>query len=333
MNPKRRIIPLFIPHAGCPHACVFCNQRRISGATNPAEMDDVRAAVSGAGDQTAELAFYGGSFTAIPEAQQDELLSAAAPFLSGNPENSIRISTRPDCMDEATAARLKHYGVRTVELGAQSMCDDVLMAARRGHLSTDVVRAARIVKDAGLSLILQMMTGLPGDTREGSLYTAERFISMAPNGVRIYPAVVVRDTELYEMWRRGEYLEHTVEDAVSLCAALCGMFGEADIPIIRLGLNATDDLSAGDAVAGAYHPAFGELVYSRIYLNRAMELLTDAAPNSDVIIGVAKGRISMMTGQRRRNIAALMRKFSLRSVKVIECGIEDMDVCRIIKGI
>ena len=333
MNPKRRIIPLFIPHAGCPHACVFCNQRLISGAAKPAGADDVRTAVSGAGDQPAELAFYGGSFTAIPEAQQNELLSAAAPFLSGNPENSIRISTRPDYMDEATAARLRHYGVRTVELGAQSMCDDVLMAARRGHLSIDVVRAARIVKDAGLSLILQMMTGLPGDTRDGSLYTAERFIAMEPNGVRIYPAVVVSDTELYEIWRRGEYIEHTVEDAVSLCAVLCGMFGEADIPVIRLGLNATDELSAGDAVAGAYHPAFGELVYSRIYLDRAMELLAGAAPGSDVTLGVAKGRVSIMTGQRRRNIAALMQKFSLRSLKVIECGIGEREICGIIKTI
>ena len=333
MNPKRRIIPVFIPHAGCPHACVFCNQRRISGAARPAGINDVRAAVSGAGDQPTELAFYGGSFTAIPEARQNELLSAAAPFLSKNPENSVRISTRPDCVDEATAVRLKRYGVKTVELGAQSMCDDVLVASRRGHLSIDVVRAARVVKDAGLSLILQMMTGLPGDTREGSLYTAERFISMAPNGVRIYPAVVVRDTELYEMWRRGEYLEHTVEDAVGLCAVLCGMFGEADIPVIRLGLNATDDLSAGDAVAGAYHPAFGELVYSCIYLNRAMDMLAGAAPGSDVILGVAKGRVSIMTGQRRRNITALMQKFSLRSLKVIECGTGEREICRITKGI
>ena len=310
MTPKRRIIPIFIPHAGCEHACVFCDQRRISGEASPAGPEDVRAAAAN-GPQSAEVALYGGSFTALPIHTQNELLAAAQP-------HSIRISTRPDCIDAATVERLRGFGVKTVELGAQSMCDDVLKASRRGHTAADVLNAARIVKDAGLSLVLQMMTGLPGDTREKSLYTAGQFIEAAPDAVRIYPAVVVRGTELHEMWKRGDYIEHTVEDAVNLCLELCEMFEHAGIPVIRLGLNPTQELSDGGAVAGAYHPAFGELVYSRMYLNRAEKLLRGVLPGSDVTLYVAPGRVSMMTGLRRANINALKQKFALRSVKTAE---------------
>jgi len=324
MNPKRRIIPVFIPNAGCIHNCVFCDQRHISGEATPAGSDDVRAAAALADtSHPTEIALYGGSFTALPVCTQNELLLAAQPFFDKNTQHSIRVSTRPDCIDEETAARLKSHGVATVELGAQSMCDDVLIKSRRGHTASDVLRASAVIKNAGLSLILQMMTGLPGDTREKSRHTAERFIEIAPDGVRIYPTVVVRGTELFEMWRRGEYAEHTVEDAVSLCAELCAMFEDAKIPVIRLGLNPTVQLSAGYAVAGAYHPALGELVYSRMYLNSAIKILEDAhmAHGSDVILSVTKGRASVMIGQNRHNIGVLTKKFALRSIKVVETNL------------
>jgi histone acetyltransferase (RNA polymerase elongator complex component) len=302
---------------------VFCNQRVISGAVNAAGAGDVRAAVDTARElivdgEGAEIAFYGGSFTAIPEAEQIELLEAAQPFLALGSKNAIRVSTRPDCLDGTTVARLKSYGVATVELGAQSMCDDVLLMSRRGHTAFDVARAAGIIKGAGLKLVLQMMTGLPGDSREKSLFTAKRFIELAPDGVRIYPTVVVRGTELYNMWRRGQYNEHTVDYAADLCAEICLLFEKAAIPIIRLGLNPNEDLSAGSAVAGAYHPAFGELVYSKVYYNKAAHLLREIQPGSAVTIGVARGRVSMMTGHKRCNTVALMREYSLRSLKVVE---------------
>lgn len=271
-----------------------------------------------------EIAFYGGSFTAIPESEQNELLDAAKPLIEFDPRNSIRISTRPDCMDETIAARLKGYGVATVELGAQSMCDDVLLASRRGHTASDVGRAAEIVKNAGLKLILQMMTGLPGDTREKSLHTAKRFVELAPDGVRIYPTVVVAGTELYDMWNRGEYREHTVEEAIDLCAEICPLFEEADIQIIRLGLNPTDDLTAGTAAAGAYHPAFGELVYSKVYYNKAAKLLKGTKPGSSATITVPKGRVSMMVGHKRCNIITLTNEFSLQSLKIIEAVARDL---------
>ena len=215
MTPKRYIIPVFVPHQGCPNDCVFCNQRRISGALEPATGKSVREAIERSINRIprgvpAELAFYGGSFTAIPVQAQEELLSVALPFLRLSDQNSLRLSTRPDCVDKETADRLLQFGVHTVELGAQSMCDDVLSKSGRGHTARDTELSAAILKEAGLKLILQMMTGLPGDSREKSVYTAGRLKSLKPDGVRIYPTVIIRDTALFDMWRRGDYREHTV---------------------------------------------------------------------------------------------------------------------------
>ena len=323
MAPKRKIIPIFIPHAGCKNDCVFCDQRRITGAEMPViENGYLKIANLESVSLPAELAFYGGSFTAIPIELQINLLEAAQSFLKSDPLNSIRISTRPDCLDDASINRLKYYGVTTVELGAQSMCDDVLLQSQRGHTASDVEHASMLIKNSGLKLILQMMTGLPGDTREKSIYTAECFVKLKPDGVRVYPTVVVRGTKLHELWERGVYKEHTVESAVELCSELCPIFDKAGIPIIRLGLNPSESLSAGDAVAGAYHPAFGELVYSRMYYYDAVKLLDGVAPGSSITIAVPPGRVSIMTGQHRCNIDALIKKFSLHSLKVVEYNLK-----------
>ena len=326
MNPKRRIIPVFIPNAGCEHECVFCDQRRITGVDICVTAADIHRIIENGNlkidnyetPNTLEIAFYGGSFTALTVDYQNELLEAAQPLLSQNPLNSIRISTRPDCIDENIVGRLKKYGVKTIELGAQSMCDSVLEATGRGHTSLDVVRAAGVIKSAGLSLILQMMTGLPGDDRDKSLDTAKQFVSLMPDGVRIYPTVVVRGTRLHEMWLSGDYMEHTLQEAVELCAELLLIFEENETPVIRIGLNPTEQLSSTDAIAGAYHPALGELVYSRVYYNKAAALLEGVAPGSDVTITVGKGRISAMTGHHRQNIEGLKSAFGLRSLKIAE---------------
>ena len=331
MTPKRVIIPVFVPHAGCPNDCVFCNQRRISGALRPADEKDVVAAIESAKGKfqpgtAAELAFYGGSFTAIPAEEQERLLRAALPFVRSGEISSIRLSTRPDCIDEEIIDRLLSFGVTTVELGAQSMSPEVLAASNRGHTAEDTRRAVRLLKEKGFSLILQMMTGLPEDTPERSLYTASELIKLEPDGVRIYPTVIVRDTELYNMWKRGEYREHTVRDAVELCAEIVPMFLSNGIPVIRLGLNPTDDLSGGDAAAGAYHPAFGELVYSEIYRRRAAELLMNTKRGTDAVLGVARGKTSLMVGQKRCNIVSLKEQFGLRSLKVRETDVPDGDI-------
>jgi len=210
--------------------------------------------------------------------------------------------------------------VETVELGAQSMSDRVLTLAGRGHTAKDVEDASRLIKERGFRLILQMMTGLPGDTEETSLETARRIIALAPDGVRIYPTVIVRETALYDLWMAGQYKEHSVEDAVRLCAKLVPLFDAAGIPIIRLGLNPTEELSAGAAAGGAYHPALGELVKSRILYERARELLKDVPEGYRATLRVGRGKTSQMTGQHRKNITALCREFKLAGLKVTESG-------------
>ncbi len=323
MSARASIIPVFVPHWGCPHACVFCNQRSITGQRRNASAGDVQQAIETAAaflpkGEKRQLAFYGGSFTAIPTGEQEALLGAAQPYLARGEISSIRLSTRPDAIDGETLARLRRFGVETIELGAQSMDDEVLRLSGRGHTAQDVERASRLIRAAGFSLILQMMTGLPGDTPEKDLETARRLIACRPDGVRIYPTVIVRGTALYEQWRAGRYREHTVEDAVSVCARLLPLFEDAGIDILRVGLNPTEELSGGEAAAGAYHPALGELVRSRIYRSRAEALLDGIEPGSRVTITVGKGRTSQMTGQHRQNLDWLQERFALAALYVRE---------------
>ena len=331
MSARAQILPVFVPHLGCPHACVFCNQRRISGAQSPAKPEDVKnltaqsAAFLPQGGKR-QLAFYGGSFTAIPEKEQEALLSAAKEALDRGEIDAIRLSTRPDAIDDAVLARLHRYGVGTVELGAQSMDDGVLRQSGRGHTAADVERASALVRAAGFELILQMMTGLPGSDDEKDVETARRLIALKPDGVRVYPTVIVKDTPLYDMWRSGAYREHTVEDAVRVCAVIVPLFEAAQIPIIRLGLNPTEELSGGAAVAGAYHPALGELVKSRVLLNKARALLQTAAPGSRVTITVGRGKTSQMTGQKRENLRRLTEEFRLAGLRVRENPAENGEI-------
>jgi len=320
MNPKRKIIPIFVPHLGCPNACVFCNQRKISGSLVPAGPDDVARAVEEAKKRVtggAELAFYGGSFTALEEAAQRALLGAARPYMREGFIESVRLSTRPDKIDKAALELLKEYGVETVELGAQSMDDAVLAASGRGHSAADTAAASKLIKEAGFKLILQMMTGLPSSSYESDVETAGRLIALAPDGVRLYPTVIIKDTALYDMWRRGLYREHTLEEAVRLCADIAAAFEAAGIPVIRLGLNPPEALAGGGAAGGAYHPALGQLVYSRLYLLRAERLLREARPAKAAVLGVNGACLSLMVGQKRSNIKALKESLGLDELAVV----------------
>lgn len=332
MSARESIIPVFVPHLGCPNDCVFCNQRRISGSTEPATAQTVRVAVESAGPapegMKRQLAFYGGSFTAIPVEEQLSLLDAASVYLERGYIHSLRLSTRPDAIDIPTLKRLREYSVETIELGAQSMDDEVLRLSGRGHTAADVENASRLIKAEGFRLILQMMTGLPGDNDEKSIETARRIIALEPDGVRVYPTVIVRDTALFDLWQAGRYKEHSVEDAVRVCAKLLPLFEAAGIPVIRLGLNPTEELSSGAAAGGAYHPALGELVKSRIMLNRARQLLADAPAGSSVTIAVHKSKVSQMVGQHRQNVETLKRELSLKEVKVVptDCDINEITI-------
>lgn len=328
--PKCRIIPLFIPHAGCPNQCVFCDQRKISGAGTPVMPEQVVAEIekgllhAGVG---CELAFYGGSFTAMDMEVQRGLLAAAQPFVESGAAARIRLSTRPDAVSPEICAMLREYGVSTVELGCQSMDEGVLKKSRRGHTPKDTKNAVACLKEWGFSVILQMMTGLPGDDGSQSAETAKQLIALQPDGVRIYPTVVLRGTELEAMMHTGKYTPQTVEAAVELCASLYEMFRERHIPVIRVGLNPTEDLSGGEVVAGAYHPALGELVLSELYRRWAERMLREAGPGSDVILEVHPSRVSVMVGQHKRNFLDLKRRFSLNTLK-IQGGNRDLwEIC------
>ena len=322
MSARESIIPVFVPHLGCPNDCVFCNQRRISGSVAPATAEDVVSAIENALRLTPpgtrrQLAFYGGSFTAIPVAEQESLLGAAAPYLERGDIASLRLSTRPDAIDGAVLRRLRSYGVETIELGAQSMSERVLALSGRGHTAADVEDAARAVKGAGFRLILQMMTGLPGADDESDVESARRIAALGPDGVRVYPTVIVRDTALCDLWRAGRYKEHTVEDAVRVCARILPVFEQAGIPVIRLGLNPTEDLSGGDAVGGAYHPALGELVKSRIMRDRAEKILSGAKRGEQAVLRVNPRLMSQLVGQHGANRSYLVERFGLSGLRIV----------------
>lgn len=330
MSARKQIIPVFIPHLGCPHDCVFCNQKRISGSLLPAGPADVESAVRQAllrlpENSAPQLAFYGGSFTAIPAEEQEALLGAAKPYLDAGLLSGIRLSTRPDAIDDGTLSRLSRYGVDTVELGAQSMIDEVLWSTGRGHRAADTERASALIKSGGFRLVLQMMTGLPGSSHELDMETARRIAALRPDGVRIYPTVIIKDTALYDMWKSGEYAEHTVEQAVTTCAEIAPLFEEKGIAVIRLGLNPTDELSGGSAVGGAYHPALGELVKSRIMLKKAIALL-EGVSGVGVVLGAERKELSQVVGQHRCNISAICDKFGFKWVKVVPADISSGEI-------
>jgi len=316
------IIPIFIPHTGCPMDCVFCNQRRISGSLLPATAADVKRKVREGLSKLPEgskpqIAFYGGSFTAIPECEQIELLQAAYEFIERGEVRSVRVSTRPDAIDRERLERLKKYGVSTIELGSQSMDDSVLEKTNRGHTAAHTEHAVKLIREYGFELILQMMTGLPGSDDETDIASARKIAALKPDGVRVYPTVIVRDTAMYEMWLCGEYKEHTVEDAVRVCAEILPVFEQADIPVIRLGLNPTEELSGGSAVGGAYHPALGELVRSRIFLNRVLPMLEEYRGAENVVIHVHPTQVSIAVGQKKANVLAIKEKLGIKKLKVV----------------
>ncbi len=321
MSARESIIPVFVPHVGCPNNCVFCNQRKISGQLKPASPETVIKAVENAkgilpAGEDIQLAFYGGSFTAIPSEEQKALLSTAYRYIEEGFLSSIRLSTRPDAIDREILERLRSYGVKTIELGAQSLDREVLHRSGRGHTAEDVFNAAELVKEYGFRLIIQLMTGLPGDTPDKDMETALEVCRIAPYGVRIYPTVIIRDTALYELWKAGKYKEHTVDDAVEACSRMVPLFEENGIEIIRIGLNPTDDLSSGEAAGGAYHPALGEMVRSRIMYYHIHDLLQGVKPGSRAIITGPGAKLSQMIGQHRVNIDRLKKEYSLSEIKM-----------------
>ena len=306
---KHANISLFVPHMGCPHQCSFCNQKTISGSVKELTVEEVtwvlsKAVADGVNPQNTEIAFFGGSFTAIDRAYMVSLLEATKPFIQKGSFSGIRISTRPDAIDNEVLGVLKAYGVTAIELGAQSTDDEVLSLNHRGHTLCHIKEASQLIKAQGFSLGLQMMTGLLGDTNEKSLKTCDDIIVLKPDTVRIYPTIVLEGTCLGEMYKKGEYKPQTVEEATTLCAVLLERFYENSIKVIRLGLHSGGNVEEG-YLAGPYHPAFGELCESKIYLKKAINALSNVDKGVEHTLFVNTSEISKMVGQKKSNIIHL----------------------------
>jgi histone acetyltransferase (RNA polymerase elongator complex component) len=319
------IIPVFIPLSGCPHRCAFCNQTAITGVQpyplSPAAVEQsVRACLPHVQDKNrpVQIAFFGGNFLGLPAWQVRELLSAATAFVNRKDAAGIRFSTRPDTITPESLATLRDFPIATIELGLQSMDDRVLAQNRRGHSAGCTSAAARLVKSSGYALVLQMMTGLPGDTARGAEQTAEAVIQMAPDAVRIYPTLVLENSLLARQFRTGAFIPASLEETVSLVSRLFLEFAAAGIPVIRMGLQADDALSSGDTVlAGPYHPAFGEHVYSRIFFNLAKAAL-DRHPDhrNPVVLRVHPRHLSRMIGVGRTNHRRLKSRFHIPTLSI-----------------
>lgn len=317
-------IPIFIPHLGCPNQCVFCNQRHISGVSKfeaKEVIPTIEAALATipAGTDT-EIAFFGGSFTGIERELMLELLKIANTYVQSGRVSSIRCSTRPDYIDSDILDILEQYGVKTIELGLQTVADSVLRVCKRGHSSANEKDACRMIVERGFSLVGQMMIGLPGATSDSELDTAEFIINSGADGARIYPTVVFRDTELCDMAQRGEYTPLGIEEAVERSIGPLKLLTDAGIEVIRIGLCASENLADTDTYyAGPNHPALGEMIISRLFYTNICTLLEerDCRGLTPTVL-VSRGSISKAIGQKKENKIRLIEQFGLADIKFRE---------------
>lgn len=310
---KQYIIPIFVPHLGCPNDCVFCNQKSISGQTKQVTKEDVKNIIEEhlkyiKKDSKVEVAFFGGSFTGIEESKQEELLAAAYEYIKQKKVDSIRISTRPDYIDKKILKRLKKYKVKTIELGVQSANDYILKKAGRGHTFEDVVKASKLIRWYGFELGHQMMVGLPESTTVDEINTAKQLIKLKPKMVRIYPVLVIKNTKLEKDYNEGKYKPLTVTQAVEVCKELVKLFVKKHIEVIRIGLQPTDTITNPDndkseVVAGPFHPAFRQLVESGMWYDVIVEKIKQLNTKvKEVVVTVNPADVNNVIGQRKDNI-------------------------------
>ncbi len=318
-------IPIFIPHEGCRNDCVFCNQRTITGMAERADRDirpeiDLALSTYGGNAKNAEIAFFGGSFTGIGIPLMTRLLDDAYEYVKAGKVSSIRLSTRPDYIDDEILGILKSRGVTDIELGLQSMRDSVLLASNRGHTALCSEKACALIKKYGFTLTGQMMIGLPSSTLSDEIYTAEKIVEMGCDCARIYPTVVFENTKLCEMAKNGSYSTLTVDEAVARSAAVYGVFVKNDVQVLRIGLQSTEMLQKGENVyAGANHSALGELVIGRYYadiIEKNFDILSKNASKSRIlIIKCAPGEQSKISGQKKKNVIALKEELKEKNAE------------------
>lgn len=324
MNKKHYIIPIFVPHKGCPHDCIFCNQKKITGQLGEVTAEEVKSkieeylATMPAEGSHIEVAFFGGSFTAIPLDYQKSLLKAAFVYFKEGRIETIRVSTRPDCIDCEIAENLKRYGVGIVELGVQSMDEDVLTLCNRGHTSEDVVKAVGLLKEFGFTVGVQMMIGLPGDTEEKALSTVWELVKLKPEIARIYPALVIKNTYMEEMYLKDEFQPMTVEEAAEAAKKLLIIFEGNGINVIRIGLQPTENIVPGkDVVAGPFHPSMRQLVEALVYRDM-LELMIEkiGEVGKEIIVRVNPKNISELVGNKKSNIRYIKEKFFIDKLMI-----------------
>ena len=307
---RKVTVPFFISHQGCSHTCVFCDQRAISGSSGALPTtEEILAKICAwqqtAGERPLEVAFFGGTFTALPVAVQDQLLQPLQGLLASGEIESVRISTRPDCINAATVRRLALLGVTTIELGVQSMDDGVLERSARGHSAADSEAAIRCIRDGGLSVGAQLMPGLPGDTPAKSFHSLQRVIAAGADFLRLYPVIVLRGTDLARSFQAGSYVPLTVEEGVQLCKVLLHESMLAAVPVIRIGLQADDGLNQTTVLGGCWHPSLGRLVRSELYFDLLEKLLADHPSCQPTSILCHPSRVSEVNGQGRSNLKRL----------------------------
>ncbi len=331
-RPRPLVVPVFLPHAGCPHRCAFCNQNALTGAVRPLPTDrELRRRIESvlatrtAGRSPAEIAFYGGNALGMPGAEIDRCFSLAAEFVASGRVDGIRCSTRPDTVSDDALDRLSRLPLTTIELGVQSMDDEVLARSRRGHGAACVREAVDALKGRSIRVGIQLMIGLPGDDERRALDTARRVADLAPDFVRIYPTLVLSGSPLAERYRRGAYRPLGLEEAVRLAARLYRRFRRRGIRVARMGLQDTAGLSRPGAVlAGPHHPAFGELAVGRCFLEAAAAAVAALPRVPDpLVLRVHPRSESKCRGWRNANIAALRGRFRPGSVRVEADGAMD----------
>ncbi len=314
---KKRIIPIFVPHRGCPHDCIFCNQKKITGISTEVTSEDARNIIQDYlktidKDASVEIAFFGGSFTAIDIETQKSLLSIAKEYVDKGIVDDIRMSTRPDCINKEILNMLKEYNVSIIELGVQSLDEEVLLESIRGHKAKEVYESAKLIKEYGINLGLQMMVGLPSDTEEKCIKTAKEFIKMNPDCVRIYPTLVVKETGLESLLDRKEYTPFTLSESIQIVKKLLVLFYVNNINVIRVGLQASEDIQIGKAILdGPYHPAFRELVESEMIKDYLENIILQNKIKSNVVVKTNKKSVSKIIGNKKSNTTYMKQKHDI----------------------
>lgn len=321
MSKNHYIIPIFVPHEGCPHNCVFCNQDRITGVKDRVDGEKVKNIIEEYyetiqnKEATIEVSFFGGTFTAIREEKQRELLEVAKRYKELGIVNKIRMSTRPDYINDYILSYLKDYDVDIIELGIQSLDEEVLVASGRGHSVLDVINASKLIKKYGITLGHQLMPGLPKSNPEKDIKSAIDSINMEPDIVRIYPSLVIKDTPMEVMYRRGEYSPYTLDMAVEVSKKIYSMFNEKGINVIRIGLQPTETINeGGDIIDGPFHPAFRELVESSLILDK----IRDKATNKSFNILVNNKDVSKLYANKKSYFNKLKEEGYNVTVKVTD---------------